>query len=146
MNKLFLIILASFIAFACFACDEDCNCPDEEVEEEPDIEIWEEMVRVTVSGTDVSDKKVYAKTCANVFVESGPKDPVIPGATSYEYIFMLDVNVLVGEEEDLPGEPICYRIHGEHDSNCTVTSSPSKLDLVWDGYVEMEVVYDCNYD
>lgn len=146
MERMFLIILASFIAFTCFACDDDCDCQDEEVEEEPDIEIWEEMVRVTVSGTDVSDKKVYAETCAGAFVESGPKDPVISGATSYEYIFKLDVNVIIGEEEDLPGEPICYRIYGQPDPNCTVTSSPPELDLVWGGYVEMEVVYDCNYD
>ena len=139
MNKLFLI---TFIAFACLACDKDCDYPDDD----SDIEIWEEMVRVTVSGTDVSNRKVYAEKCNGNFVESGPKDPVTPGATSYEYVFKLDVNVIIGEDEDLPGEPICYRIFGQPDPNCTVTSSPPELDLVWNGYVEMEVVYDCSYD
>ena len=145
MNKLFLIALTSFIALACFACDEDEDCEIEE-EEVPTESISEVEVFVTVSGPGVADRKVYAETCEGAFQASGPKDPIATDATEYFYIFKLRANVLIYEDGTRePGEPICYRIFGSPDPSCDPHMQSDEFWLVWDSPMDIEIIYeDCD--
>ncbi|MBN2087694.1 hypothetical protein JW758_05075 [Candidatus Peregrinibacteria bacterium] len=152
-----MILMALILSFACFACDdEDCSCsscPDDEAgdstsddepsDDEPseEVEIWEEVVTVTVVGDNVAERKVYAYTCSGTVKESGPKDPVDPEAESYEYIFTLDAPVI---SNPMSEDGYCYRIVGSQDPNCTVTSEPSIFYLTFDNPVDVTVEYDCS--
>ncbi len=147
MNKLFLMLLTSFIVIACLACDEDEDCEvEEEAEEVPMASTSEVEVFVSVSGPDVADRKVYAETCEGVHQETGPKDPVPPDAIEYFYIFKLKANVLIYEDGTREaGEPICYRIYGSPDPTCDPYMQSDEIWLAWGLPQDVEIMYeDCD--